>query len=88
MMSNIKNKKRKNNDNGQLKHLQDAKFVIYQKSNIIIEKTNQSETKNDNKKNSNYEFSENNVVDYIALVEKKRAQSKNLKIKRKYQILL
>ena len=88
MMSGIKNKRRKNDNDEQLKHFQNAKFVTRQKSNIIIEKTIQSETKNDNEKNLNHEFSENDVVDYVALVEKKRARNKNLKIKRKYQILL
>ena len=84
MMSNIKNKRRKNDDDEQSKYLQNAKFVIHQKSNVIIEKTTQSETKDNNEKNLNHEFSENDVVDYAALVEKKRAQNKNLEIKRKY----
>ena len=44
--------------------------------------------KDDNEKNLNHKFNENDVVDYVALVEKKRARSKNLKVKRKYQILL
>ena len=59
-----------------------------QKSNVIIEKIIQSETKNNNEKNSNHKFSENDVVDYIALIEKKRTRNKNLKIKKEYQILL
>ena len=59
-----------------------------QESNVIIEKTIQSETKNDNEKDSNHEFSENDAVNYVALVEKKRTRNRNLKIKRKYQILL
>ena len=71
MMSSIKNKRRKNNDNEQSEHLQNAKFVIRQKSNIIIKKTIQSETKDDNEENSDHEFNENDVVDYAALVEKK-----------------
>ena len=62
--------------------------MIRQKSNIIIEKTIQSETKNSNEKNSNYEFNENNVVNYVALVEKKRTRKKIKKLKKKYQILL
>ena len=37
-MSNIKNKKRKNDDDEQLKQFQNAKFVIRQKSNVIIKK--------------------------------------------------
>ena len=44
--------------------------------------------RNDNKKIFNHEFRENDAVDYIALVEKKRARNKNLKVKREYQILL
>ena len=88
MMSGIKNKKRINDNDESSEHFQNAKFVVRQKSDIIIEKTIQSETKNDNEKDSDYKFSENDVVDYTTLVEKKRAQNKNLKIKRKYQILL
>ena len=88
MMSNIKSKRRENDDDEQSEHFQNAKFVIRQKSDVIIKKTTQPETKNDNEKNSDHEFSENDAVDYIALVEKKRARSKNLKIKKEYQILL
>ena len=88
MMSDIKDKKRKNDDDEQLKHLQNAKFVTRQELNIIIEKIIQSETKDNNEKNLYHEFNENDVVDYIALVEKKRTRNKNLKVKRKYQILL
>ena len=87
-MSNIKNKRRKNDDEKSSEHFQNAKFVVRQKSNVIIEKTIQSETKNDNEKNSNHEFDENDVVDYATLVEKKRARNKNLKVKKEYQILL
>ena len=71
MMSDIKNKRKKNNDDEQLKHSQNAKFMTRQESNVIIEKIIQSKTKNDNEKNSNHEFIENDVVDYVALVEKK-----------------
>ena len=88
MMSNIKNKKRKNDDNEQSEHFQNAEFVTRQESDVIIEKTIQSETKDDNEKNSDHEFSENDAVDYAALVEKKRARNKNLKVKKEYQILL
>ena len=88
MMSGIKDKKKKNDNNKSSEHLQNAKFVVRQESDIIIKKTIQSETKNDNEKNSDHEFSENDVVDYATLVEKKRARNRNLKIKRKYQILL
>ena len=62
--------------------------MIRQESDVIIKKTIQFKTKDNNKKSSDHEFNENNVVDYVALVEKKRAQSRNLEIKRKYQILL
>ena len=51
---------------------------------LLSKKTIQFEIENNNEKNSNHEFSENNVVDYVALVEKKQARNKNLKIKRKY----
>ena len=79
----------KKNDDGELsEHSQNAKIVVRQESNAILEKITQSETKNDNEKIFNHEFSENDAVDYIALVEKKQAQNKNLKIKREYQILL
>ena len=88
MISNIKSRKRKNDDDKLSEHLQDAEIVIRQKSNAILEKTIQSEIRNDNERTFSYEFSENNVVDYTALVEKKRAQNKNLKGKKKYQILL
>ena len=87
-MSSIKNKRRENDNNESSEHSQNAKFIVRQKLNIIIEKIIQSETKDNNEKNSDHEFNENDVVDYATLVEKKRAQSKNLKVKRKYQILL
>ena len=88
MMSNIKDRRRKNDDNKLLKHFQNAEIVICQESDAILEKAIQSEMKNDNKETFSHEFSENDVVDYIAFVEKKRARSKNLKTKREYQILL
>ena len=88
MMSGIKDKKRKNDDDEQSEHFQNAEFVTRQKSNVIIEKTTQSETKDDNEKNSDHEFNEDDVVDYVALIEKKRARNRNLKVKREYQILL
>ena len=71
-MLNIKDKKRKNDDDESSEHLQNAKFVVRQESNVIIKKTIQLETKDDNEKNLNHEFNENNVVDYATLVEKKR----------------
>ena len=33
--------------------------------------------KDNNEKNLNHKFSKNDAVDYVALVEKKRAQNKN-----------
>ena len=71
MMLNIKNKKRKHNKSS--KHFQNAKFIVHEKSNVIIKKIIQFKTKNDNEKNSSHEFNENDVVNYATLVEKKRA---------------
>ena len=88
MISSIKNKRKENNDDELLKYFQNAEFVVRQKSNVIIEKTIQFKTKDNNKKNSDHEFNENDVVDYATLVEKKRARNKNLKVKKEYQILL
>ena len=82
MMSGIKDKRRKNNDDEQSEHLQNAKIVICQESDIILEKSTQSETRDDNEKIFSHEFSENDAVDYIAFVEKKRARNKNLKAKK------
>ena len=84
MMSSIKDKRKRNDDGELSEHLQNAKIVIRQESNATLEKTIQSETRNDNEKTFNHEFSENNVVDYTALVKKKRARSKNLKVKKEY----
>ena len=39
MMSNIKDKRRKNDDNELSKHFQNAEIVIRQESNIIFRKT-------------------------------------------------
>ena len=88
MMSGIKDRKKENDNNELSEHFQNAEIVIRQESNVILEKAIQSETKNDNEKTFNYEFSENDTVDYTALVEKKRARNKNLETKREYQILL
>ena len=88
MISSIKERRKENDDDELSEHPQDAKTVIRQKSDITFEKTIQSETRNDNEKVFSHEFSENDAVDYTALVEKKRAQSKNLKAKKEYQILL
>ena len=87
-MSSIKDRRRRNDDDELSEHSQDAEIVIRQESNAILEKIIQPETRNDNKKTFSHEFSEKNAVDYTALVEKKRARSKNLKAKREYQILL
>ena len=84
MISSIKDRKKRNENNELLEHFQDAKIVIRQELNVILEKAIQSETRNNNKKIFSHEFNENDTVDYIALVEKKRARSKNLKVKRKY----
>ena len=70
-MSSIKDKKRKNDVDKLSEHFRNIKIVVSQESNIIFENTIQFETRNDNKKNFNYEFSENDVVNYIMLVEKK-----------------
>ena len=72
-MSSIKNKKRENDDDEQSEHFQNAEFIIRQKSKVIIEKLIQFKTKDNNEKNSNHEFIRNDIVDYVALVEKKRA---------------
>ena len=87
MMSSIKDRRRKNDDDELSEHFQNAEIVIRQELNAIFEKTIQSETRDDNKKTFNHEFSKDDAVDYIALVEKKRAQNKNLKTKKEYQIL-
>ena len=88
MMSGIKDRRKKNDGDELLKHPQNAEIVIRQESNATLEKATQSETKNDNEKTFSHKFSENDAVDYTVLVEKKRARSKNLKVKREYQILL
>ena len=88
MMSSINNRRRENDDDKLSEHSQDAAIVIRQESNVIFEKITQFETRDDNEKTFSHEFSEENAVDYIALIEKKRAQSKNLKIEKEYQILL
>ena len=87
-MSSIKDKKKKNDDDEQSEYFQNAEIVIRQKSDDTLEKVTQSETRNDNEKIFNHEFSENDIVNYTALVEKKRARNKNLKAKKEYQILL
>ena len=84
MISSIKDRKKRNNDDKLLKYLQNAEIVVRQESNATLEKIIQFKTRNDNEKIFSHEFSENDVVDYTALVEKKRARNKNLKVKRKY----
>ena len=88
MISGIKDRRKKHDDDELSEHFQNAEIIIRQKSNAILEKAIQFKTRNDIKKIFSYEFSENDAVNYIAFVEKKRARSKNLKVKRKYQILL
>ena len=88
MMSGIKGRKRENDDGELSEHPQNAETVIRQESDATLEKTTQPETRDDNEKTFSHEFSEKDAVDYTALVEKKRARSKNLKAKREYQILL
>ena len=73
MISSIKDRRRKNDDDELSEHSQNAEIVIRQESNVTLEKAIQSETKNDNEKTFSHEFSENDVVDYTAFVEKKRA---------------
>ena len=80
MMSDIKDRRRRNNNDKLSKHFQNAKIVICQESDVTLEKTIQSETRNDNKKTFSHEFNENDTVNYIAFVKKKRARSKNLKV--------
>ena len=84
IISDIKDKRKRNNVDELSKHFQNAKIVIRQKSNIIFEKTIQSKTKNDNEKILNYEFNQNDAIDYTAFIEKERAQNKNLEIKGEY----
>ena len=83
-MSSIKDKRRENDDDELSEHLQNAEIVIHQESNAVFEKVIQSETRYDNKKTFNHEFSENDVIDYTALVKKKRARNKNLETKKEY----
>ena len=83
-MLSIKDRRRKNNNDKLSEHSQNAEIVIHQESDAILEKTIQSETRNDNEKTFNHEFSENNVIDYIVFVERKPARNKNLKTKKEY----
>ena len=84
MMSGIKGRRRKNDNDELSEHLQNAEMIVRQESDATLEKTIQFKMKNDNEKTFSHEFSENDAVDYTAFVEKKRAQSKNLKAKREY----
>ena len=88
MMLNIKDKRKRNNDDKLSKHFQNAEIVVRQESNAIFKKIIQFETKDNKKKIFSHEFNQNNIADYTAFVEKKRARNKNLKIKKEYQILL
>ena len=82
MMSSIKNKRKRNDDDELSKHFQNVEILIRQESNIILEKIIQAKTRNDNENLFNHKFSENDVVDYTALVKKKRTRNKNLKVKK------
>ena len=84
MMSGIKDRRRENDNDELSEHSQNAEIVVRQESNATLEKAIQFKTRNDNEKTFNHEFNENDAVDYTALVEKKRARNKNLKIKREY----
>ena len=88
MMSGIKGRRKRNDDDELSEHPQNAEIVVQQESNATFEKATQSKTRDDNEKIFSHEFNEKNVVDYTAFVEKERARSKNLKAKRKYQIPL
>ena len=88
MMSSIKDRRKKNDDGELSEHPQNIKIVIRQESDATLERAIQSETRNDDEKTFSHEFSENDAVDYTALVEKERARNKNLKVKKEYQILL
>ena len=88
MISGIKGRRRRNDGDELSEHSQNAEIVIRQESNATLEKATQSETRDDNEKIFNYKFSENDAVNYTALIEKKRARNKNLKVKKEYQILL
>ena len=71
MMSSIKDRRRKNDNDELSEHSQNAEIVIRQKSNVNFEKTIQFETRNDNKKIFSHEFNKNDAVDYTAFVKKK-----------------
>ena len=78
MISSIKNKEKGNEIDELSKYFQNTKIVIRQESNVTLEKTIQFETRYNNKKDFSHEFNENNIVDYTAFVEKKRARNKNV----------
>ena len=84
MISNIKGRKRRNDNDELSEHSQNTEIVVRQESDATFKKTIQSEIRNDNEKIFNHEVSENDAVNYIAFVEKKRVQSKNLKAKKEY----
>ena len=71
-MLSIKDKRKKNDDDKLLKHFQNAKFIVCQESNVIIEKTIQFKTKDNNENKLNHKFSENNIINYTTFVEKKQ----------------
>ena len=75
-MSNIKDKRRKNDSDELSEYYQNVKIVICQESDIIFEKIIQSEMKIDNENVFSHKFSDNDAVDYIALVEKNEHEIK------------
>ena len=76
MMSDIKDKRKKNDENKLSKHFENAEIVFRQESDIIFEKTIQFKIKNDNKKTFNYKFSEDDAVNYIAPIKKNEHEVK------------
>ena len=76
MMSSIKDKRRKNDNNELSKHSQNAEIVIRQESNVTFKKVIQSEMKRDNEKIFSHKFSKNDAVDYIIFVKKNEHELK------------
>ena len=70
MMSDIKDRRKENDDDELSEYSQNAEIVIRQESDAILEKIIQSETRDDNKRIFSHKFNKNDVLDYIALVEK------------------
>ena len=83
-MSSIKDKRRENNNDELSEDFQDVEIVIRQELDTTLEKIIQSKMKNNNQKTFSHKLSDNDNVNYIASIEKKRARNKNLKAKREY----